>query len=113
MKTSGKVKFILAVEDEHRKMKKYNFCNPTALKYMPPESNIITSTWAMNEKSNGKFRSILNDRGYENVEGIHYEGYTIASPVTNDMSIRIIMVSDLMTGWLGKLFDVKGEFLHG
>ena len=52
-------------------------------------------------------------RGYEWIEGIHYDGAFIATPVTNGMSIRIIMVLALMANWARKIVDVKGAFLRG
>ena len=55
----------------------------------------------------------MNARGFEQVEGVHYHESNIASPVTNDMSIRIIMVLALMARWTAKIVDVKGAFLHG
>ena len=80
---------------------------------MPEGAKIITSTWAMKKKANGTFRARLNARGFEQVEGVHYHESNIASPVTNDMSIRIIMVLALMAAWTAKIVDVKGAFLHG
>lgn len=47
------------------------------------------------------------------VDGVHYNQENIASPVINDMSIRIAMVLALMVGWASKIIDVKGVFLHG
>jgi len=83
------------------------------LRDVPEGAKIITSTWAMKKKANGTFRARLNARGFEQVEGVHYHKSNIASPVTNDMSIRIIMVLALMAGWIAKIVDVKGAFLHG
>jgi hypothetical protein len=47
------------------------------------------------------------------VEGLHYDAANIAAPVTNEMSIRIVMVLALMTVWTAQIIDVKGAFLHG
>jgi len=52
-------------------------------------------------------------RGFEQIEGVHYDGAFIAAPVTNDTSIRIIMVLALMAGWASKIIEVKGAFLRG
>ena len=67
----------------------------------------------MNKKANGTFREILNARGYEQVERFQYDRPTIALPVTNYMSICIIMVLALITGWVGNIVDMNGAFLHG
>ena len=52
-------------------------------------------------------------RGFEQREGEHYDGSSIASPVTNDVTIRVIMVIMIMAGWIGTLVDVKGAILNG
>jgi hypothetical protein len=46
----------------------------------------------MKKKSNGKYRVILNARGYEQIDGIHFDSTSIASPVTNDATVRIVLV---------------------
>ena len=38
---------------------------------------------------------------------------SIISPVTNDVSVRIVFVLALMAGWIGRISDVKGAFLKG
>eukprot|EP00979_Chaetoceros_neogracilis_P016407 scaffold7985_cov123-Chaetoceros_neogracile.AAC.1 len=67
----------------------------------------------MKKKANGTYRARLNARGYEQVEGLHYDAANIAAPVTNEMSIRIVMVLALMAAWTAQIIDVKGAFLHG
>ena len=44
---------------------------------------------------------------------MHYDSASIHLPVTNDVSVRIVMVLALMAGWKGKKSDVKGAFLKG
>ena len=67
----------------------------------------------MKKKSNGAYRARLNGRGYEQIDGEHYDGTSIASPVTNDATIRITMVLMLLATWSAQIVDVKGAFLHG
>ena len=113
MKTADKANWEDAVEEEKKKMEKYSVWTPRKLKDLPRGSKVITSTWAMKKKANGMYRARLNARGYKQVEGLHYDAANIASPMTNDMSIRIIMVLALMAGWVAKIVDIKGAFLHG
>ena len=47
------------------------------------------------------------------MDGIHYDSLSISSPVTNNVSVRIVFVLALMAGWIGKISDVKGAFLKG
>ena len=86
---------------------------PRRMKDVPSGAKFITSTWAMKKKTNGTYRARLNVRGFQKVEGVHYYAADIASPVTNDMSIRIVMVLTLMAGLIAKIVDVKGEFCMG
>ena len=44
---------------------------------------------------------------------MHYDSASIHSPVTSDVSVRIVMVLALMANWDGKISDVKGAFLKG
>ena len=94
-------------------MKKYTVWKPVASKEVPPESKIITSIWAMKRNDNENFLPIFNARVYNQVEGVQYDGSTIASPVMNETNIRAIVVLALMDGWLGKIVDLKGVLLHG
>ena len=80
---------------------------------MPAGAKVLTSTWAMKKKSNGTFRARINGRGYEQIDGQHYDGSSIHAPVTNDCSVRIVMVLALMARWHGHIVDVKGGFLNG
>merc|ERR1739848_491062 len=67
----------------------------------------------MKKKSNGVFRARMNMRRYEQIDGEHYNSDFIASPVTNDVTIRVIMALMIMAGWASHIVDVKGAFLHG
>ena len=62
------------------------------------DAKIITSTWAMKKKANGTYQARFNTIVYEQVEGLHFVAASIGSPVTNDMSIRIVMVLKLIAG---------------
>jgi hypothetical protein len=55
----------------------------------------------------------MNARGFKQVEGKHYDGTTISSPVTNSATIRIVLTLMVMASMLAHVVDVKGAFLHG
>jgi hypothetical protein len=67
----------------------------------------------MKKKSNGKYKARCNMRGFEQKEGIHYDKDSISSPVTNDVSIRVMFVLMLLFTWYAYLLDINGAFLHG
>jgi hypothetical protein len=55
----------------------------------------------------------MNARGFKQVEGQHYDGTTISSPVTSLAIIRIVLTLVIMASMLAHVVDVKGAFLHG
>jgi hypothetical protein len=46
----------------------------------------------MKQKSNGVFRARLTARGYEQVDGEHYDEDSKAVPVVNMITIYLVMV---------------------
>ena len=107
------VGWIKAVEEEHERMLANDVWSPVKRSMVPKGAKILTSTWACKLKSNGTKRVRINGRGYEQVDGVHYDSASIHSPVTNDVSVHIVMVLALMANWDGKISDVKGAFLKG
>lgn len=63
--------------------------------------------------SNGIFRARINMRGYEQIDGDHYDSASISSPVTNDVPIRVLLVLMIMEHFEAYIVDVQGAFLHG
>ena len=113
MQGKDKEEWKKAAMEEHRKFQQYQVVAPESRKSIPKDVKILTSTWAMKKKANGVFRARLNARGFEQVDGKHYQSHDISAPVTNDMTIRIIFVLMILAGWTSHLVDVKGAFLHG
>ena len=113
MATKDIEKWEIAVEEEYKKINKYNVWTPIKWKDVPSEAKILTSTWAMKKKSSGVHRARLNARGYEKADGFNYDRANIASPVTNDISIKIVLVLAIMAAWTTNILDVKGALLHG
>ena len=60
MQTPDKEKWKNAVKEEHTRMEKHGVWIPVRKESIGPEAKILTSTWAMKKKSNGKFRARLN-----------------------------------------------------
>jgi len=80
---------------------------------VPEGAKILTSTWAMKKKASGKYRARLNARGYEQVDGEHYDEDKKSAPVVSQAMIHIVLILALMAGWWIELLDVKGAFLCG
>jgi hypothetical protein len=118
MATKDKDKWNKAVEEEHDRMIRTNGKRSPVWVVvkrcdLPPGAKVMTTVWAMKKKPNGDYRARINARGYEQIEGIHYDGFNIAAPVTNEFTVRIIFVIGLMADWLFDLLDVNGAFLLG
>jgi hypothetical protein len=109
MKGPDKQKWENTVFEEHERMVKNQVWRAVPKKDVPRNAKVMSSTWAMKKKSNGTYRARLNAKGYEQVDGIHYDSSNISSPVTHDATIRIIIIFK----WSAQLVDVKGAFLCG
>uniref|UniRef100_A0A7S2KWV0 Integrase catalytic domain-containing protein n=1 Tax=Leptocylindrus danicus TaxID=163516 RepID=A0A7S2KWV0_9STRA len=106
-------KWQIAVEEEKEKMDKNIAFEETTRSSIPEGAKVLTSTWTMKKKANGKYRARLNARGYEQKDGEHYDEHDKFAPVMNEITGNIAMVLSLMAGWAIKVLDVKGAFLHG
>jgi hypothetical protein len=71
------------VDNEYQQMVNCKVFKPVLKTDLPPGTKIIDSVWAMKKKSNGTLHGGINVRGFKQVEGQHYNGTTISSPVMN------------------------------
>jgi len=94
-------------------MNKYKVWEPTPISEVPADTKPLTLTWVFKKKSSGKRRGRLNAHGFKQVEGVHYNKDDIAAPVTNEVTIRVLMVIILVLQLHSGLLDVKGAFLQG
>jgi hypothetical protein len=85
-----------AVEEEHNRMVENEGWTPVPKSEVPVGAKVLTSSWAKKKKANGTFRARLNDRGFEQVPGIHYDPKSLAAPVVSLMTIRIVFVLMIM-----------------
>ena len=105
--------WITAVAEEYQRMVKYKVFQEVERNKVPIGSKILSSTWAMKKKSNGVRRARINARGYEQVDGEHYDSANIASPVVNEASMFIILIIICMAKMETDVNDVRGAFLNG
>ena len=113
MKSRDKMHWKKAVREEYNRMEENRVWSPVAKSDVPHDAKILSSTWAMKKKANGTFRARLNGRGFEQVPGVHFDPNSIAAPVVNMSTIRIVFVLMAMAGWTGHVLDVRGAFLKG
>ncbi len=65
---------------------------------LPEGAKVIYSTWVCKKKSTGTLYGRLNARGFKQIPVKHYDPFSIASPVTNGMTIHIVLTIMLATG---------------
>jgi len=101
------------VENEYQQMLHNIVFETVMIANLPPGTKLTDSVWAMKKKSNGVLCSIINARGFTQVEGQHYDGTTISLPVTNAATIIIVLALMVRASMIAHVVDVKGAFLHG
>mmetsp|Transcript_25860 Transcript_25860/g.36805 ORF Transcript_25860/g.36805 Transcript_25860/m.36805 type:complete len:299 (+) Transcript_25860:1255-2151(+) len=94
------------------------FVNHKAIRFVkrsevPDGAKILTSTWAMKQKANVTKRARLNGRGFEQIDGEHYNKDSVASPTVNVITVRVVFVIMLLMCGIGHLINVNGAFLLG
>jgi hypothetical protein len=108
-----KEKWKQAVQEEHERMVTHGVFKAVPKEEVPKGAKVLSSTWAMKKKASGTFRARLNARGYEQIDGEHYDENEKFAPVVSDTTIHIVLIMIAMTGWWAELLDVKGAFLCG
>ena len=86
------------IQNEKARFDKYNALTAIPRDLLPKGAKVLTTTWAMKQKSNGTRRGRLNARGYKQVDGSHYASDSIAAPVTNPITVRIVLMLYCMNG---------------
>jgi hypothetical protein len=89
MDSLDKTKWEQGVEAEHEKMITYQVFEPVDVNEVPQDAKILTSTWVIKKKADGTCRARL--RGYEQIDGLHFDSSDTSAPVVNDTTIRIVM----------------------
>jgi hypothetical protein len=110
--TKSKV-FAKSVVAEYNKMKKFQVFEPVLKTDIPVGSKILSSTWVIKQKASGDVRGRLVARGYEQIDGVHYDSSSKAAPVIIDMTIRIVLILCCLARWRADVEDVVGAFLNG
>ncbi len=80
---------------------------------LPSDVKVIDTVWVMKKKSSGKLQVRINVQGFKQVEGQHYDALSIRAPVTNGMTIKLVLSLMLASGGIAHVVDIKGAFLYG
>ncbi len=101
------------IENEHELMVKNDAWELVKISLLPKGTKVTDSTRACKKKITGKLSGHLNARGFKQVEGVHYNGTSTHTPVTNAGTIQIVLILMIMADWQCQIVEVKGMFLHG
>ena len=113
MKQPDKPEWIKSVDKEHERMSSNNVWTPKYIQDIPQHATILTTKWAMKKKANGTYRARMVARGFEQIDGEHFDQHDTASPVVSEITIRIMFVLMLMASFHAEVVDVCGAFLLG
>ena len=113
MASNDKEKWENAVQEEHERFERNRVFVATSIDQVPKDAKILTSTWAMKKKASGKYRARLNARGFEQIDGEHYDEAERSSPTVNITTIYVMLVIMIMARYIAHLADVHGAFLLG
>ena len=105
--------WLESIEKEYQRMIDNGVFIPCDPVEVPADAKILSNVWAMKKKASGAFRARLNARGYEQVDGEHYDSHATFAPVASEMTIMIIFVLIILANWVVHVMDVKGAFLLG
>jgi len=80
---------------------------------VPVGTTMLDSVWVLKKKINGKKKAQLNERGFKQIDGKHYDSSNISSPTVSEVLIRVTLTLALMGNWAIHVVDIQGTFLHG
>ena len=96
---------------EFKKMEDHKVWKKIPRTQMPKNRRCVKCKWIFEIKRSGIFRSRLVACGYSQVPGVDFTEFY--SPVVNDVTIRILLVAEIVWKLVSRLIDVETAFLHG
>ena len=100
-----------AVNKELGKMAEMKVFKIVKRKNIPSNKRCVKYRWVFDIKRNGTFRARLVACGYSQIPGIDFTDSF--SPVTNDVTFRILLIYAILFKLDIRLIDIETAFLHG
>ena len=98
-----------AIAKEFTKMEERKVWKKVPRSSMPEGRRCVKHKWVFDIKRNGIFRARLVAKGFSQIPGVDYtEAF---SPVSNDVTFRIMLLCAMRYGWVSLLMDVETAFL--
>jgi Reverse transcriptase (RNA-dependent DNA polymerase) len=111
MSSPDKKKWEEAIANEYKNMREHGVFEAVDSSSLTKDAKVLSTTWVLKKKANGVYKGRITARGYEQQDGEHYDSNDKASPVVNDITIRIALVLIVMGSLWAEIVDVKGAFL--
>jgi hypothetical protein len=113
MESPYRDKYVEGINEEQYKMSHNEVFEEVNLGDIPPGTKLLDSTWANKLKADGSIRCRLAIRGFQQIDGVHFDASDKAAPVVCDVTIRVVLILAIMANWLAWIIDVEGAFLQG
>jgi hypothetical protein len=107
MASPDKNEWLKAVDEEYENMEENGVFQVTQTCDVPQGAKILSTTWVLKKKANGRRKGRITAQR----DGEHFDATDKASPVVNDITIRIVLTLIVMAGLWAEIVDVKGAFL--
>ena len=91
------------MEEEYKKMKKHKVFKLIPIDKVDKNATVLSTKSVMKNKANGTHFAHITPRGYEQVDGEHYDEHSITAPVVDNMTIHVIWVLTVLVGWIPQL----------
>jgi hypothetical protein len=100
-----------AIKKEFHKMIELKVWKRIKQDQIPSNRCCVKCKWVFDIKRDGKFHARLVACGYSQIPGVDFT--EIYSPVINDGTVRLLLVSSIIYGHKTILVDIETAFLHG
>jgi hypothetical protein len=104
--------WLVAIEEEHKQMKKHNVWTPVEKSAIHSDDRVLTNTWDM-KKDQWKISRTVNCQRFQSIRRHTLQLDSTPSPITNDTIIQIMFVLTILADWKSYVVDVQGAFLNG
>ena len=100
-----------AIRKEFADMKSRQVWRKVKKTMIPKQRRLIGCKWVFKKKKDGRFRARLCALGYSQIPGEDF--MDTASPVVDDVKVRMIITLMIINGWENEVLDVTTAFLYG
>jgi hypothetical protein len=113
MESPYRDKYAEGIDEEQYKMSRNEVFGEVNVDDIPPSTKLLDSTSANKLKAYGSTCCRLAIRGFQQIDGVHFDATNKAAPVVCDVTIRVVLILAIVANWLAWIVDVEGAFLQG